>query len=694
MLNIYIFGAYLLGLGLDQVLGLTFFRVIPGICVVFYLPGIFVLDTFYRQTLSKVEKIAASVLLSIFINAFALYFFYFYFHLSLSSESITFLLLAVGLISAGIFLKYNFKSLQLKIKLPDFYAIIRSDWPILIGFLAYLSIHLINFLIYPFIPEADGYVILNTLKEIISKSTLAGDIPNYRAPFYLLCLIFNAITNLDLVIFFKYALPLITSVSLIPVYSVAKALKLPARYQLIATLLPLSMPIITQEIDYVRPQAIIIFSSFIVLGLLYKFITTKKWSVFALAAFFAFLGTAFHEFSGFLVVTVILSVLPAVYTEYRKNPKKVGLIFLYCFIATFPYLRKLPLVSLTRYFLSDILGKFNLNKFTWWFIDHYTNYNNNDLGWPGFQAFYYYGYNLGIAIPLLLILLIWYKAKKSAKTPLENFPTYPFIIFFALTFFLAEITPRFEAAYLPDRIWLFTSISLSFLLISTLRHTYPKTIEKLILLSIILSVLATLSVTYLKKGWIDRSEHKAAQWIKANTPTDSQFITQIGNCPLIWTYAERSSIGNPDFFFMPIPDRVNYIADTITHPTLSMNEDMLRQDSERVTLELKNGLTRLYTIKNMSENQHVYTDLLSSLTRVRDLKQSLLDIMEQKKKSSNNVYIMYSHKKFDNFYAKRAWWLRDNAYGANLDLVSQIPGIKKVLEQNGVIVWKYTPPKL
>ena len=678
---------YILGSSLDHLFHSDFFRVLPACSLLFLVPGYALLEFVPPRKFSALERLSLAVPLSLGLNAVILFVGYSVFHTSLIPSHVrTEIVATISLLSVASFSYRRFyypqEPLFAKFSLDSF----KNHTPLLVGAVAYVLFHGASFLAYPFLPEADGYSLITATRTMLltGVDTTIG----YR-PFMLMDTnAFTSLSGMDPLTLFKYIFPLVLVVIIVPVYFLARRYNLSRSAQLVASLLPIAIPVIFQETEYIRPQTFVILTTPIVLWLLIRSLQERDWTLYGLAAFLAILSLEFHEFSLLLVITALLAALPAIWAEWQRRPLRVLLILLYLVIATYPYIAHLSSLQFGLRVLSQIRTSFGDSGFRWWFINNYVNTDGNQLGWPGWQAALYYGYNLGFILPLLLASYL-FRIRNQPKG--ENVQLLPVWGFFLPAFFFAEISPRFGFAYLPDRAWLYVSLALCFFTVSWMSRFDSRQFMRSLVAASLLSGVVSVSVTVLKQGWVTEDEYTAAQWLQTHTPVSSQIISQTSNGPLINVYANRLLVSNPQFFFQS-PTQENDYLSTLTNSPLSLSNTNFNEQDYLTTIS-----TYVAQLSTVSATQlpTLGAELNSTVSSYVEGKELTLSIAsaESSEPLPRPTYVLYSDQKFSSsLYGKRAWWRQENAYGANLTQLNRDPSLVQIYNLNGVIIWQYKSP--
>lgn len=668
MLSLIAVLLFLFGFWLDKTLNTSFFAFLPGLWILFFQPGYTLIEILFpyrsktalenqknKETkvtdnnprVPRIERLFLAIPFSALFNTLMIYVAINYFHVVLNQEGIlstilgsTFLLGIIKVISQKQW--HSFRPNPIRWSKSAI-----KHWPLLAGILTMAIVHAINFIIYPFIPEADSYFFINRMKEVISSGVISNI--SYR-PFYEIFLLnYHYLTNANFLLFFKYISPIVLCSVLIPLYLFIRRFIKNPLHQYIALLIPLTSPLLVFELELTRPQSLIILTGFTTVWLLIRFIecapdptekNLRTWKNSAIYLFSAFLvglsSIGYHELGALNLTTWGATII--IFSIFRNRRKPIllfSLILAMYVLATYIINRISSLIflqSIYEYFQKE----FHIWPINWWYVSSYQNVDGIQVGWPGIQGLFFYGYNLGLFIPPLIIFaIVTYLQsilqRRKNKRPAEKQPILiPALSRLAIAALFAEILPRFGVYYLPERAWLFVISSLCFVLIPVVKQLLEKSwfsqkpnryraLKVVITFTIIISIFVSFYLTYKRQGWINTKEHVASTWLKNNTPDDALIISQMGNMPMITVYANRQILSTENFFLDP----------------------ELRQKT----------ITSLE-----SANQH--------------------------------IYLLYSKQKFAGLYGERAWWKEINQANADLNIINQDPKYKLIYEQNGIYIWE------
>jgi len=290
------------------------------------------------------------------------------------------------------------------------------------------------------------------------------------------------------------------------------------------------------------------------------------------------------------------------------------MIFLIIILGAYPWLNNFGVIQSLRYFISPFVKILQNPKINLWFIDNYTNVDGNKMGWLGYTWILYYIYNIGIYIPcFFFVCAVTKKYRLITKSKLTKYSSI-YILSCLLFFSIAEIFPRLGIAYLPDRAWLFASLSFIFFIPFTI-NTFEKYLRNnlifLFIMSAIISLLLGWITTYAKQGWTTKNEFDAMKFIKNNTAPDSLIISQASNGPGISYYAKRK-------FIMPeneFTHTANY-SDTenvIKKNNISYMSESLISEKEQIVQKLQENLDKI--AKGSEKKKNNFAKIMASQTK-------------------------------------------------------------------------------
>lgn len=679
--NLVVIGGYFIAFLIDRTWDFALPRQLFG-SLFFLLPSIncvALLKKFFRIRLNTSVWFLLTIVLSVIIFPFLLYFIYSRGTALTEYRVIYYLaiccLLPIGLMHVKDLREQTFQlTLSAQIGLKDRLVRHRS---LVWSLLAYFLIISVNFLLYRFIPEADGYNYLKHVEKFIQNSNVEG--VGSRPLFTILMASFAIITKFTPYVLFKYVIPLGLGTLVIVNYFFLLNHDSKQKNSVILTLLPLTMPVIVMEILIPRPQSIILLLLPIILYFYYLAIKLRNHWLMFISLAVSFVTVLYHELGLFLIVLIPFMLLRYFWSDIRRNPPfAIGLI-VYGLIGLYPYLANTNVFGLLMRYATLGWNSLSQGYFRWWFISNYTNVDGNMIGWPGYSWILYYGYNLGLVVPLIFI---WAIRHKHPIISLRNYTGYYIMIL--MFFVVAEILPRFGLAFLPDRAWLFFEIAFVPLLILIAAQLVRRKKWRVAFVGLlVISVGSSFYVTYQKQGWITASEYSATQWINQTTEPNAIIAIQPGNNPLASYYMKRE-------YYIPSAKKEDVISSL---NTVAGNPKLVRSDYNQLIVkktallgDLQVAVSGLVNASNQVSAKVSQGRLDVAVSEIIKI-QSQIDVYSDEKFNQDQpVYFLYSSDKDRGLYAQRAWWKIHNWYGFDTGAVDST--YSRVYDQDRVIVWK------
>src|SRR3989344_6045822 len=559
----------------------------------------------------------------------------------------------------------------------EFIAVHRTVLWLLVGFGVLMSLH---FLTYRFIPEADSYRQLMAVSQYQASSSLPD--PS-RSFLLILTSAINYLTAISPYALFKFVFPLLGFSYIATAFLLSPLLK--HKFSLgWCALLAISAPVVIEELLVTRPQTLVMVFFPITLYLLYTALKRRSSNYLFIALALSLTLLLSHETAWLLVITGAVTLL----VFYREWIKSRWLPFTFWAI--------LALLAVTLFAPPRILAKL-LSRFIeaknalaahgvdWWFIGSYTNVDQNRVGWPGISALYYYAYNLGLALPVLSVVLL---AKRRVLERLD-IAYAPYVISGGLAFAIAEILPRFRVYFLPDRVWPFMVASLAPILVYyCIRLEWKGWLRRLVIISVTVSLAASLGLSALKQGRVSKSEYQAASWLANNSGQSSLVVSQSGNGVFIRYFAERKLVSSDRrFFYDQDSQEIRALIGKIR--PVSYNRAELEHQRLAIHKKMRSALNEYELAEDPVVAERFYLRL-ADLKRGIDRLGMLIEQTKRPLSSVPDVYSLYSLDKFNTIYRYRAWWMDQNFYLAETEWFDTHPELFSQVYDNGQVrIWKY-----
>lgn len=533
--------------------------------------------------------------------------------------------------------------------------------------LAAVGIVAVNLVLYRFIPEADGYGYLIKLRAVAADPSVAALDP--RGVFLVATGLWSQLTRLDPYWLFKAVLPLVGSVVTVVALSLETArVGLRPGLRFLALLLPFCLPVFVQELLVVRPQSLVVLALLPALALLPR-LSERRGAVRMLywtggLAVAGAAGLGIHTLAAILVALAVIASLVVMGPWIRRHPADTVVLLLVAIVAGL----QLPALARLAADTGSIAGQLGRTvahgHFELWFLDRYRNVDGSEVGWPGWTALFYYGYNLGVALPLILGYLAWYRHPGGMAWQ-GNWPGWLLLLGF---FLIAEVFPRFGYAFLPDRAWLFLGIGASFLLPSWLGALEPAlspAARRGLYTAVGLSLIAATAVTWAKQGWVSAAEYQAVPFVQQHTPANAQFLAQGSSRIAVRYFAGRIFLpGLSAVVTDGRPDAVERVLDDLAAADRATDAAAAARRSE-LQAAVAAALERYVAGSSGADRAAAAEDAERAVEQTRADERSLAAETAVRYDPAAPVYLLYDAGKFGSLYGQRAWWRLSNAYGAD-----------------------------
>ncbi len=558
--------------------------------------------------------------------------------------------------------------------------------------LGFVAILVLNFVIYPLLPEADGYLYLTKWPAMQANPALLGG--ETRILFFIFVNTVSHVLKIDPYWVLKVLLPLGHITLALACYSFARKFTTDSRYRVLFALMPLAFPVILQELLISRPQSAFLISFLPSIVIVWDIVAEKQnirqlyW--LGLLAVIGGIGIQVHGLFTFIAFSAALSIIFFLRHEIVRRPFDAGAVLVIFLALIAPEVIRARLLYDIWHVITLFGEAFARGHFEWWFLDHYRNVDGIEVGWPGISGLFYYGYNLGLAFPLIFLYVLARK-KSGAIWPWFRAAYWHIVFLVLFFFFIAEVAPRFGIAYLPDRAWLFLALLFSFglpLALSGLVTAKASFLRPALVSLFIVSVLAGTALTYAKQGWVTPPEVKAATFLRDQTPANALFLGQGSTKVMIRYYGHRVfAHPAPAVFLDGGREALDDYLKTQAAPPQGNEETIERRKAE---LSMRLGqLSLAVNASGQSEYQlrDVFTSLRSMASREDDyFLPPPIDYEKHPIVDDRPIYLVYNLNKFKSLYGTRSWWRTSNFYGANIDRLNATYPV--VYNKGGVIIWE------
>jgi len=412
--------------------------------------------------------------------------------------------------------------------------------PLLIAILIIFAITTFNILQYSFLPTPDSYSWLILHEEKLHLNQIPAPANDGRAAFSALIASIYFLTDIKLFYLFKYFLPYLSLLALIPLYLAAQHLR--SKYlQLLLLFGLLISPTVILEMGYIRQQILFLLFLYFAVGLAVHAHHRRDSLLFYLIGFYALLGSFIHPAFLIFILTWLLSLFLSKLSWIIKYKYRSLLIFILAipladrFNVSNMFIRIYEQARASLFYFLQ--GHWNL-KFPTFFI----NSDNYEMSWPGLSGVVkYYAYYAGPVIGAITIFFIYLLfVNKQVRAYLRQIliSKYTSVILapVLLLLLIAEIAPRFgNIAFLPDRAWQYLGILLVFFLFSILSLIdnqiilRPKPVQfffcSILLITFSVSVGGASYINHLTKYTMPDYEFAAITWIQDNFHSSSRIFS-------------------------------------------------------------------------------------------------------------------------------------------------------------------------
>ena len=541
----------------------------------------------------------------------------------------------------------NFDFLKLNIKEETITKLSKS--PFLFTSIIYFIAVVIIFSAFYALPEFDPYYWYSSLQELFSKKSVM-QISGYRPLFSSLIYILNQTAKIDFYAIFKYVLPLLTSLVLIPSILVASNFKGWLQKFLISilafasasTFIYSQMPI---------PQLILNITLFyFTFFLIYSWATQKTFFYF-LAGIIGLFAYFYHEsamlFFSIWFVSTIFFYRKNLLGLIKANRLSSFLIFVIFFLNFSQFLEK-PYSFLARY-LNIFLSPKNILNFNFLFPAKYSNIDGNLMGWSNsIGVLKYYIYYVGPAFFIIIIYFLYLffrnqQFKKYTKKNLAEKELLVLFISFLCFFSISEIFPRiFNIALLPERAWIFSNIfSIVFLFLILKHKKTHKLLYFLIIFALFINLGGAIYINNLKKNIVTANTLNSVEWIKKNLP-QNRILFSDNNSSSLRLYSQSIVVEIPNEAYFDI-DICQKSINQFKHDEIRLNtkyqnfaDEMINNVSDLGNYKIKNQKNEIDLILN--KNSAISEKISNLLSLPSNEKEQNLFVYFQKI-SKNNPYI-------------------------------------------------------
>lgn len=685
----------------NHFLGWAWVLIIPGIVLLFFLPGYNLNSIIFRfgktTKINFVARLGLDIASSIAVLSLL--------NMVLSSRigfrenSLTLFVFITNLLLALIsyFVLRNAKH-------PKPPKISRAIW---IAWLVPVFLFVIRVLLNPYIFEIDSLHYIEAYTDILRSGADTGYLFKGRQAFPFYFSASHYLAGFNYTAFFKFFTPTLFYLGAGTLFA---ALDRPRRPWLVwLYLLILSAPMVTIMNEGVRPETFCLIFTIPVLVTSFLAIRNNDVRFALLSALYAVTAFRFHEAALILILTVGLTVLTMLAINARtigtaiRNNRWVSLAI------------AIPYLILARTYINDVISLFNDNviikKFytifkngisnidwNWWFLDNTTTDLGAKISWPGFSAIWYYLYG-GVTVLLFLVILLVSRRifRKQNKTKEVGWiPLIPVAGFLVVHLALAELFPRFGILIMYNRSWPYIALGSAVLAMilgkrffrSDRMTTVDRWLFAGIMVCAISGIAGSLYGSTFMGGMVLPQEKQAIKSIKS-LPENSLVVSTQRNNNLVQIYGQRNFVQivkNPQMTNEGFEDQSKELTIEAINKRMTILKSMQRVYRKTTTRILFNNDTA--TIDSELENLKGSPEKLPLLEKYQMPAYRILidklNYLESAK--SQDVYLLYSFAKLDHgLLATRGWW-RTSSDEKNYDLFKNYSGETIAKDDNFVLI--------
>lgn len=530
-----------------------------------------------------------------------------------------------------------------------------------LAFIGYLFLTSIIISAYPALPDSDPYYWLLKIRSEIQNHELAS-LQLYRPLFSSFVYIFYKTGGIELYPLFKYVLPFLFSLVVLPAALIARSFSLRSQ-QFVLFFLPLSSASLILYSEMPIPQSILnIILSFFIFFLLHAHFSKKEF-------FYFFAGSImvplyFYHEAAILIFLVWLFVTVIWYRfQIRERYLKQPLLF---FLVLALLLSNSEHFSLIFGFVKNWLIRM-IQAMSGWhtnfsFPISYVNVDGKTVGWGNWLGVLkYYAFYVGPAVVVSFVYFCVFFLKRKNVAEEHWYKTKEILVLggsFCLFFILSEILPRFlSVAFLPERSWGFAGLFFLAIAVTAWKFfptKHPWVIATFLLVAILMNIIAALYVNSLKQYLLSPYSIDSTYWISSHLPKQSVIITE-KNWSILKVFTQLEILDVQDKYFY--------------HDLTIFEKISMRLSQENCRIEGKKRFeeqfsTATETLKNLHSDYlrispQDFASGIEGLSKQLELLKALsLPEPTVECPSPKNIYIYYSKENPKNPYADRPYFAR------------------------------------
>lgn len=554
---------------------------------------------------------------------------------------------------------------------------------------------------YYALPDFDPYYWLQKFQTEYAEDYVTN-IRLHRPLFSSIGYIFFQTAGIDLYAYFKYLLPSLALLILIPAALIANEMRRFFDALLVFLLPAVSGSFILYSFSSI-PQTILNLSFLSGLYFIVYALVARRPVFYFLAGGIFFLSMLYHEMAVLFFLpwfaSTLFSYREAALAFIRKNPLATVLAIVLIVSHLFPALFEIGrfLVAWTEKILRNILY-FQPN---FAFPATYVNVDGNAVGWGDWSGIIrYYGFYLGPLVGAGLLALGWHLRQKPAlvlmtveRVAFERGALGTLFSLLGIFFAMAEIFPRlFNIALLPERaMGFFGAVVLAFamlVLASSTRRSWPNFVSFFLIAAAVLNASAALYINGEKRFLITPNQISSAEWIRGSLPTNRVILTG-SHWNLIRFHSQTEAaieIDDPLFY------RDIRVFET-ARKNLPNENQFYRRSFATLMADLEGSLKRLISLNPVTEERRVSDELAAHDLLIRNfLASKSSHTISSNGQGGQKIYVYYAKPNTKSPYANRPYMKADETLRpGDVPVFDRYPERFRriyVLPENEVIIWE------
>ncbi len=516
---------------------------------------------------------------------------------------------------------------------------------------------------YP-LPDLDPYYWHNIFSKDFSSNKIT-DASAYRPLFSSLSYIFNQTSKVDLYAYFKYVIPFLSLLILIPANLFSQNFSSPLK-RILIFLFPLINASAFLYLETPIPQAILTIILFYFLFFLAHSSFSGKKEFFYFGGLAIFISFFYHEAAILIFLFWFVSLLifdgKKIVNKFKEN--RLALFLLIIIFATNFSLLKNQFVFFAS-FSKYLYNCFSNPMLNLKFPASYVNIDGNAMGWAGLPGIAkYYAYYVGL---VFFIILLFFTTKLIKNSEFRIFlkekifkdrSLFPLVFCFSFFFLIAEVLPRFPGvAFLPERAWNFGGVFSAIFIV--IIFIFLKNRNKIIYYALILAFLVNLGgaiyVNNQKKYLITQAQLDSAQWIIDNLPENRIIFSSGKDDKLLKVFSHSKTVSIPEnSFFKSNALEKYFFSENGTDSLIKY----FQPEYEKIVERIKQQANRLSDKNIYSNSKEIinYIDSISNdLEKIKDLSIPDEKLLREKYK----FFIYYSKEDPRNPYRDRPYYKKN-----------------------------------